>query len=92
MLFRGLPTAIHSRRMKPTVDLDRVRQYAQEQSAEAADLRLKVRWLERENQKLARRLGRVYSSWTWRTGRVVLFPYHLLQWFLERLRRSPQVK
>ncbi len=70
-------------------DLESLRRYGQEQAAEAAELRLKVRWLEGQNKKLERRLKRVYRSWTWRAGRVVLFPYYLFQWLLERLRRSP---
>jgi hypothetical protein len=70
-------------------DFESLRRFGQEQAAEAADLRLKVRWLEAQNRRLDRRLNRVYRSWTWRIGRVVLFPYHLFQWLLERLRRSP---
>jgi hypothetical protein len=69
--------------------LEELRKFAQEQAAEAADLRLKVRWLETQNRRLDRRLNRMYRSWTWRIGRVVLFPYYLFQWLLERLRRSP---
>ncbi len=70
-------------------DIESLRRYGQEQAAKAAELRLKVRWLEGQNKKLERRLKRVYRSWTWRAGRVVLFPYYLFQWLLERLRRSP---
>lgn len=75
--------------MESPVDLDRVKQYAQEQASEAAELRLKVRWLEKENGKLQRRLNRVHRSWTWRAGRVVLFPYHTVQWALGKIRRRP---
>jgi hypothetical protein len=70
-------------------DIESLRRYGQEQAAKAAELRLKVRWLEGQNKKLERRLERVYRSWTWRAGRVVLFPYYLFQWLIERLRRSP---
>jgi hypothetical protein len=70
-------------------DIESLRRYGQEQAAKAAELRLKVRWLEGQNKKLERRLKHVYRSWTWRAGRVVLFPYYLFQWLLERLRRSP---
>ncbi len=70
-------------------DLESLRRYGQEQAAEAAELRLKVRWLEGQNRRLERRLNRVYRSWTWRIGRIVLFPYYLIQWLIERPRRSP---
>ncbi len=69
--------------------MDSLRRYGQEQAADAADLRLKVRWLEGQNRKLERRLNRVYHSWTWRIGRVVLFPFYILRWLLEHFRRSP---
>jgi hypothetical protein len=70
-------------------DIESLRRYGQEQAAEAAELRLKVRWLEGQNKRLERRLKRVYRSWTWRIGRVVLFPYYLVQRLVERLRRTP---
>jgi hypothetical protein len=75
--------------MDSATELQAVREFARKEAAEAAELRLKVGWLEGQNKKLERRLNRVYRSWTWRIGRVVLFPYHLFQWLLERLRRSP---
>jgi hypothetical protein len=70
-------------------DIENLRRYGQEQAAEAAELRLKVRSLEGQNKKLERRLKRVYRSWTWRAGRVLLFPYYAIQWIIERVRRSP---
>ena len=66
-----------------------LRAFAREKAAEAADLRLKVQFLEREQKKILRRLNRVYRSWTWRAGRLVLFPYHLVSMLLER-RRKPE--
>ena len=68
-------------------DLEKVRAYAREQAAEAADLRLKVKFLEREHELMHRRLTRVYKSWTWRVGRVVLFPIHIVQWVLGKFRQ-----
>jgi hypothetical protein len=75
--------------MDSATELQAVREFARKEAAEAAELRLKVRWLEVQNKKLERRLSRVYRSWTWRIGRVVLFPYYLVQWVMERLRRTP---
>ena len=49
-------------------DLNVVRAYAREQATEAADLRLKVKFLEREHIIMKRRLDRVYRSYTWRVG------------------------
>ena len=68
-------------------DMKKVRAYAREQAAEAADLRLKVKFLEREHKIMHRRLERVYRSYTWRVGRVVLFPIHIAQWAMAKLRR-----
>lgn len=70
-------------------DVDRLLRFAQEQAAEAAELRLENRWLEKENMKLRRRLSKVYRSWTWRLGRILLFPYYLTQWIAGKLRRTP---
>lgn len=68
-------------------DVAEILRYAQELAAEAAELRLKVRWLEQENNKLRRRLNRVYRSWTWRVGRVVLVPYYVIQWVRGKIRK-----
>jgi hypothetical protein len=48
---------------------------------------LKVKFLEREHTIMKRRLDRVYRSYTWRVGRVVLFPIHVVQWAMAKLRR-----
>ena len=75
--------------MRPDdTDIEQVRQFAIEQAADAAEYRMRLRYLERENAKLSRRLSKVYTSWTWRTGRVVLFPYHVLTWLLGKRKRS----
>jgi len=66
-----------------------LRAFAREKAAEAAELRLQVQFLERERKKLMRRLNRVYLSWTWRAGRLVLFPYHFVSMLIER-RRKPE--
>jgi len=71
-------------------DLQKVRLFAREQAAEAADLRLKVQFLEREHKLIKRRLDRVYRSWTWRVGRVALFPVHGAQWLAAKLRGRGQ--
>jgi hypothetical protein len=63
-----------------------VREFAREQAALAAEYRMRVRILERDNRRLSRRLNRVYRSWTWRIGRVVLFPYYGVAWLLNRVR------
>ena len=68
-------------------DMKKVRAFAREQAAEAADLRLMVKFLEREHKIMRRRLERVYRSYTWRVGRVVLFPIHIAQWAMAKLRR-----
>lgn len=66
-------------------DLEKVREFAREQAAIAAEYRVRVRMLERDNKRLSRRLNRVYRSWTWRLGRVVLFPYYIVAWLLNRI-------
>jgi hypothetical protein len=61
-------------------ELKEVITFAQRESAEAAELRLKVKHLERRLRHAESRLATIYSSWTWRAGRVVLFPLSLLRW------------
>lgn len=68
-------------------DMKKVRAFAREQAAEAADLRLKVKFMQREHTLMQRRLERVYRSYTWRVGRVMLFPIHIAQWAMAKLRR-----
>ena len=69
-------------------DLAKLREFAREQADRATEYKMQVRYLNKENARLRRRLGKVYSSWTWRAGRVVLFPYHALVWFIDWLRRK----
>lgn len=73
-------------------ELARVSGFAREQAALAAEYRMRVRILERDNKRLRRRLDRVYRSWTWRIGRVVLLPYYavagLLNWIRGRRNES----
>ena len=66
--------------------LESIQVFAMQQAAEAAELRVKVRRLERDNERLLRRLNRVYESWTWRVGRLVLFPYYGLTWLVRKVR------
>lgn len=65
----------------------RLREFAKQQAADAASLRIDNARLKRDNKRLTRRLDRVYSSWTWRAGRLVLFPYHVTEWIIDKLRR-----
>jgi hypothetical protein len=68
-------------------DLENVRAYAREQAAEAAAMKTRVKFLEREQKRLQKQLSEVHSSWTWRVGRVVLFPIHIAQWVMAQLRQ-----
>lgn len=72
-------------------DLLRVREFAREQAAIAAEYKMRYLHLNKENIRLRRRLGKVYGSWTWRVGRIVLFPYHLARGLADwvRHRRAP---
>ena len=65
--------------MQTNDDSQDVLRFAQQQAAEAADLRLKVVFLERRLLQLERRLLTIQKSWTWRLGRVVLFPVTVLR-------------
>ena len=67
--------------------VETVRAFAIAQAAEAADLRIEVRRLKRDNVRLLRRLNKVYTSWTWRAGRIVLFPYYGIAWLIDRVRK-----
>jgi hypothetical protein len=77
--------------MSPTEkDVESLREYARQKAAEAAEYKAHNEFLLREQRKLTRRLDRVYSSWTWRVGRVVLFPLHLGQKFRDKRTSSPK--
>ena len=65
-----------------------VLQFAQEQAAEASEARLKVVFLERRLRVLERQLETIRSSWTWRIGRVLLFPVTLMRWTRGKASRS----
>ena len=67
------------------IDSQDVLKFAQQQAADAADLRLKVVFLERRLLQLERRLETVHSSWTWRLGRIVLFPVSIFRYIRHRL-------
>lgn len=64
------------------------RKFAIVAAAEAAELRIQVRRLEAENRVLHRRLDRIYASWTWRAGRLVLLPYHVLKGLKSRISQT----
>jgi|GEM_PF-1445369 len=72
-------------------DFSKSREFARNQAMRAAEYKLQVKFLNKENARLRRRLRKVHSSWTWRIGRVVLFPYHLVVGLMDRVRakRSP---
>lgn len=65
----------------------RLKEFAKRQAADAAGLRIDNARLRRDNKRLTRRLNRVYSSWTWRVGRLVLLPYHVVEWLIDKIRR-----
>jgi hypothetical protein len=65
-----------------------VMKFAQQQAAEAADLRLKVAFLEGRLRQLERRLMTIQKSWTWRLGRIVLFPVTLARYVRVRIGRG----
>ena len=72
-------------------NLEKYRRFAQEQAAEAAEWKMRAAMLKKENDRLRRRLGRVYRSWTWRIGRTVLFPYYVVERIIDRLRDRPRI-
>jgi hypothetical protein len=67
-------------------DFSKSREFARNQAMRAAEFKLQIDYLNRENIHLKRRLHKIHSSWTWRIGRVVLFPYHLAIGVMDRLR------
>ena len=69
-------------------DYRAVMNFAQEQAAEAAELRLKVKHLERRLRLAEKRLETIYSSWTWRAGRLLLFPITALRIARRRVRNN----
>lgn len=69
-------------------EIAKMRDFALNQAARAAEYKMQVKFLNRENKRLRKRLNKVHRSWTWRIGRVVLFPYHVVIWALDRVRAS----
>ena len=55
-------------------DLRTCRELFQEKALETAELRTLVSQLRRRNARAEFLLDKVYDSWTWKIGRVVLFP------------------
>ena len=79
-------TADHLRWM---ARLESVRAFAQVQAAETAEFRLLATTLDRRVKLLEREVRVMRSSWTWRVGRVVLFPVTVARVIKNRLRQSP---
>ena len=78
-------TADHLRWM---ARLESVRAFAQVQAAETAEFRLLATTLDRRVKLLEREVRVMRSSWTWRVGRVVLFPVTVERVIKNRLRQS----
>lgn len=78
-------TADHLRWM---ARLESVRAFAQVQAAETAEFRLLATTLDRRVKLLEREVRVMRSSWTWRVGRVVLFPVTVARVIKKRLRQS----
>ena len=72
-------------------DIEKSLEFARNQAMRAAEFKMQIDYLFRENVRLRHRLDKVHRSWTWRIGRVVLFPYHVVVGVMDRLRakRSP---
>jgi hypothetical protein len=69
-------------------DTDKVLKFAQAQAAEAAELRLQVKHLERRLRRAESRLRTIESSWTWKVGRVVLLPVTIARFVRRRTHRE----
>jgi hypothetical protein len=69
-------------------DFSKSREFARNQAMRAAEFKLQVDYLMRENIRLKRHLHKIHSSWTWRIGRAVLFPYHLVERLMDRSRAN----
>ena len=59
--------------------LAQLKAFAQQKAAEAADLRVNVEQLRRRTNRAEYLLENVYNSWTWRVGRLVLFPASIVR-------------
>ena len=56
-----------------------MKSFAQQKAAEAADLRVTVEQLSKRAKRAEFLLENVYQSWTWRIGRIVLFPASIVR-------------
>ena len=68
--------------------LESVRTFAQVQSANSAEFRLLAASLDRRVKLLEREVRIMHNSWTWRVGRVVLFPVTIARAIKNRLRQT----
>jgi hypothetical protein len=75
-------------RLRWMVRMESVRAFAQVQAAETAEFRLLATTLDRRVKLLERELGMMRNSWTWRVGRVVLFPVTIARVIKNRLRQT----
>lgn len=75
-------------RLRWMARLESVRAFAQVQAAETAEFRLLATTLDRRVKLLEREVRVMRSSWTWRVGRVVLFPVTITRVIKNRLRQS----
>ena len=75
-------------RLRWMVRMESVRAFAQVQSAETAEFRLLATPLDRRVKLLERELGMMRNYWTWRVGRVVLFPVTIARVIKHRLRQT----
>lgn len=75
-------------RLRWMARLESVRAFAQVQAAETAEFRLLATTLDRRVKLLERELRMMRNSWTWRVGRVVLFPVTITRVIKNRLRQT----
>ena len=64
--------------------LEAYKEFAQARSAEAAELRVLLAQLDRRTKRAEYLLDTIYSSWTWRVGRLVLFPVSIARYVRSR--------
>ena len=81
-------TSALSYRLRWMVRMESVRTFAQVQAAETAEFRLLATTLDRRVKLLEREVRVMRSSWTWRVGRVVLFPVTIARVIKNRLRQT----
>lgn len=62
-----------------SIEMQELRAFASQKAAQVAELRVTVDQLNKRTKRAEFLLENVYHSWTWRVGRIILFPASIVR-------------